>query len=399
MFGADRNVYSQPGEWQISLSSRNLVSNRHYNGTVEQVHRQELENYVTNRQNLADLTLSRTLTERLSVTVGIPYVNSSWARRDPRFPLPAARREIQQDGRGLGDISVAGRYWIFDPGTHVDWNVAAGLGVKTPTGNANAQDLLPNRAGFDPALRSVDQSVQPGDGGWGILLDAQAFWIVDRVMLFASGSYLANPRDANDTPSILATLDIPLTGDREGLGVNSVPDQYLARVGGSVALWKGFGASLAWRMEGLRRYDLIGGSHGWRRPGTAMFIEPGASYSTGQHTVSLNIPIGYYYNRHVNPYTGDDGDATFPRHIFLTSYSVRLGGGGARVTDQPPPASSVNRGTPAHPTAPPLPAPSAARATTETGRAQALDAGRHVSTSTKVVTPIDVVCLPLTFWQ
>ena len=55
-----------------------------------------------------------------------------------------------------------------------------------------------------------------------------------------------------------------------------------------------------------------------------MFVEPGISYRTGGHTVSFNVPLGYYYNRHANPYTGNPGDATFPRHIFLTSYSYRL---------------------------------------------------------------------------
>jgi hypothetical protein len=81
-------------------------------------------------------------------------------------------------------------------------------------------------------------------------------------------------------------------------------------------------------MEGLRRYDLFGDSHGWRRPGTAMFVEPGVSYANGRHAVSFNVPIGYYYNRRPNPYTGIAGDATFPRHIFISSYSVRLGGQG-----------------------------------------------------------------------
>jgi hypothetical protein len=79
-------------------------------------------------------------------------------------------------------------------------------------------------------------------------------------------------------------------------------------------------------MEGLRRYDLFGASHGWRRPGTEMFIEPGVSYQFGGHTFSFNVPIGYYYNRRPNPYTGNAGDATFPREIFLTSYSWRFGG-------------------------------------------------------------------------
>lgn len=326
VFGAHASPYSQPGEWQVSLSSRNLVSKDHYNGTVEQVQRQTLQNYVTNKQNLLDLTVTRVFTPRFSASIGVPYVNSVWASRDPAFPLPAARREVGQNGRGLGDISVTGRLWVFNPATHAKWNVAVGTGLKMPTGNAEAQDRFSGRT--DPAnkLRYVDQSVQPGDGGWGLMFDSHAFWRMKRAVLFGSGSYLANPRDTNDTPSILAVLGIATTGPREGLDVNSVPDQYLVRLGGTVPVWRGFSASLAWRMEGLKRYDLFGDSHGWRRPGTAMFAEPGISYARGRHAFTFNVPIGYYYNRHPNPYTDLEGDATFPRHIFITSYSMKFGG-------------------------------------------------------------------------
>jgi hypothetical protein len=327
VFGANRSVYQQPGEWQVSLSSRNLVSNDHYNGTEEQVQRQTLQNYVTNRQNLADVGITRVITRRLSLTLGVPYVNSSWASRDPLLPLPAARHEIAQNGRGLGDISLSARYWLLNPDTHAAWNVAAGGGLKMPTGNAAEKDTFPGRT--EPSVnipRYVDQSVQPGDGGWGLMFEGNAFWLVNRLMFFGSGSYLANPRDQNDTPSILTVLGInTTTGANAGLGFNSVPDQYLTRVGSSVAVWKGIGASLTWRVEGLKRYDLFGASHGWRRPGTEMFVEPGVSYSNGRHTFSFNVPIGYYYNRRPNPYTGNRGDATFPRQIFLSSYSFRFG--------------------------------------------------------------------------
>ena len=183
MFGARAISYQQPGEWQISLTSRNLVSNDHYNGTEEQVQRQRLQNYVTNKQNLADITVTRAFTNRLSVSFGMPFVNSSWASRDPAFPLPAERREIAQNGRGIGDISLGGRYWVFDPQTHNDWNVAAGLGVKMPTGNSRFQDTFPGRTDPTNALRYVDQSVQPGDGGWGTIIDAQGFWRAKRVTL------------------------------------------------------------------------------------------------------------------------------------------------------------------------------------------------------------------------
>ena len=340
VFGANASPYAQPGEWQVNVSSRNLISDDHYNGTVEQVERQHLANYVRNTQNLLDIGVTRVLTRRASVTLAMPFVNSTWALRDPAFPLPQARREIPQNGRGIGDITIGGRAWMFEPRTHKAWNVSAGAGLKLPTGNSRYQDRFIDRTTREEKLNYVDQSVQPGDGGWGVLMEAQAFWRVRRAFLFASGSYLANPRDTNDTPSILAVLGIP-TGEgtpNAGLGVNSVPDQYLARVGGTVPVAKGISASLAWRMEGLSRYDLFGDSHGWRRPGTAMFVEPGVSYTSGPHTVSLHVPLGYYYNRHRNPYTNRPGDATFPRHIFLSSYSLRLGARATvPATDQPPP--------------------------------------------------------------
>ena len=348
VFGADKSPYHEPGEWQVSITSRNLVSDDHYNGTEEQVQRQTLANYVRNEQNLVDFTVSHVMTKRLTVTLGVPFVNSSWASRDPAFPLPAPRHEIAQNGRGIGDISLTGRYWLFNPDTHSRWNVATGAGVKMPTGNSRFQDMFPGRTDPTNMLRYVDQSVQPGDGGWGLMTEAHAFWVLNRVLVFGSGSYLVNPKDTNDTPSIITVLGIPLTGNFAGLGLNSVPDQYLARVGGTVSVWKGFSASLAWRMEGLRRYDLIGGSHGWRRPGTEMFVEPGVSYSRGEHSFSFNVPLGYYYNRHRNPYTGAPGDATFPRHIFLSSYSFKFG-----KTAPPPSAPLPGSTTPKKEEAPP----------------------------------------------
>jgi hypothetical protein len=339
VFGANGNPYQQRGEWQASVTSRNLVSTDHYSGTVEQTQRQTLQNYVRNTQNLLDIGVSHVLTNRLTLSLGVPFVNSTWALRDPAFPLPAERREIPQNGQGIGDISVTGRYWLFNPDTHLDWNVAAGAGVKTPTGNSRYQAKFIGRVDRTETLRYVDQSAQPGDGGWGLMMEAHAFRQVKGAFLFASGSYLANPKDTNDTPSIIAVLELPLTtGQFAGLGVNSVPDQYMARVGGSMHVWKGFTASLAWRVEGLRRYDLFGDSHGWRRPGTAMFVEPGINYSRGAHSLSFNVPLTYYRNRHPNPYTGNEGDATFPKHIFLTSYSLRFGGRRVPLTPNEPPS-------------------------------------------------------------
>lgn len=106
--------------------------------------------------------------------------------------------------------------------------------------------------------------------------------------------------------------------------------------------------------EGLRRYDLFGESHGFWRPGTSLFIEPRISYSRGHHTFSANVPLACYYNRHASPITGNPGDATFPRHILLSSYSIRLGRRGPAAAPPLTPATPRRE-----PTLTPNPAPAA----------------------------------------
>jgi hypothetical protein len=76
-------------------------------------------------------------------------------------------------------------------------------------------------------------------------------------------------------------------------------------------------------------------------------VDPGISYSGGPHSISFHVRIGYFYKRHANPYTGNPGDATLPKHVFLTSYAVRLGRSARPpTTNQPngpatPPSSPV----------------------------------------------------------
>jgi hypothetical protein len=177
--------------------------------------------------------------------------------------------------------------------------------------------------------------VQPGDGGWGLMMELQGFKKVPHAQLFGSVAYLANPRDRNNTTSgsvNRSTSANPSTA--ADTAFNSVPDSFLARLGAAFPIRKtGFAGSLAWRIEGLPRYDLFGDSHGFRRPGVEMFVEPGISYARGRQFYSFNVPIGYYRNRFPNPYTGASGDATFPKHIFLMSYGYRFGSKGRGTTD------------------------------------------------------------------
>jgi peroxiredoxin len=326
VFGSS-NPYSQAGETQVSISTRNLRSSDHYNGTVEQVARQTNDTYVVNLQHMVDVSVSHNFSERFALNVGVPFINSSWGIPMPLSGGRASR--VDQVGRGLGDITVSGRTWVLPTDRFTSGNLAVGVGLKMPTGNSSDKDTFPNISGTNPQLKPVDMSVQPGDGGWGLTMDLAGFKTVRYATLFGSASYLANPKDRNNTTSIAYNISPaavpPINVD--GTSYNSVPDQFMARLGGAAPIGKsGFACSFAWRVEGLPRYDVFGESHGFRRPGVEMFLEPGASYARGSHVYSVQIPFGYYRNRFPNPYTGNKGDATFPKYIVLASYGYRFGG-------------------------------------------------------------------------
>jgi hypothetical protein len=334
VLGAQRDPYLQPREGQFFINYRSLRSDRHFSGTIEQVEREELGNFVVNKQQILDLGATYQLNRQFNITLGIPIlVYGSWS-----IPLPInppGTRQVQS-AEGLGDIILTGRYWLLDCNRYQRGNVALGLGVKFPTGNSNARDKFPDITGGNPQVKPVDQSIQPGDGGWGVLLDIQGFRQVGSATFFASGSYLLNPRDTNGTPSIISNLfggNVP--PQFADFRFNSVPDQYIARAGVAVPVpkVKGLSVSLAARIEGVPPSDVFGDSNGFRRPGYSIFVEPGLIYSSGRHTWSLSAPVATHRNRQANA-NGFEGDATFADYFFLAGYSYRFGGSKARA-EQP----------------------------------------------------------------
>jgi hypothetical protein len=74
-----------------------------------------------------------------------------------------------------------------------------------------------------------------------------------------------------------------------------------------------------------------------------MYWEPGVTITQGRHSFSFNMPVGYYFNRFPNPYTGAAGDSTFPEYVAIGTYSVKFGGKAMKhaaptvipATDQP----------------------------------------------------------------
>jgi len=325
LFGASEQVVFAPGEWQVFFNFRDAKSTDHYNGTKFQYQRQSANNYVSNTQQLYDLGASYNVTQRFSVSGLIPVVNATWSLPTPTSGTLGPRRE--QNASGIGDVSAQARFWLLDPVKHPRGNWSVSLGFKAPTGEHDAKDEYPDITATNDTLKAVDQSIQPGDGGWGVIFETQAYKTLKHMSFYGSGFYLANPRDTNGTPSIIVGLGLGANPAFADLLDNSVPDQYLARVGASFPVIKEtLSVSIGFRIEGVPRYDLVGASHGWRRPGYETYVEPGIVYTRGRSSYSVNVPIGLLRNRLPNPYSGNAGDATFPDYVVVAGYSYRFGG-------------------------------------------------------------------------
>ncbi len=101
--------------------------------------------------------------------------------------------------------------------------------------------------------------------------------------------------------------------------------------------------SLAGRLEGIPAYDALGGQVAYRRPGYVVAVEPGVSYRTGKHSISLFVPFNFVRNRvqsaadiadqNLQNSTIPDesqkvhvqGDAAFADYSISVNYSYRLG--------------------------------------------------------------------------
>jgi hypothetical protein len=312
--------YTGPDKWQVSTSWRYQRSFRHFVGSKEQVNREEDGSQVINTIHQAEIGIRYNASDIWSVSVGIPYLIAQ--RSSPiRDATGVVVDRTITHANGVGDITFTARRLLWHPRDHPDGNISLGLGIKIPTGQYSVVDTRTKLVNgqFVNSIETVDQSIQPGDGGFGAILDFQGFQRIAHsgCALYSSATYLINPSNENGVKTYRTA---------PGEGIMSVADQYLARLGFSYSnpSWKGFGASLGGRVEGVPVMDLIGGSDGFRRPGYAVSIEPGVSYSRGAHTFSLQVPIAEYRNRTRSVadrlVPGQHGDAAFADYLILIGY-------------------------------------------------------------------------------
>ena len=201
-----------PRRWEIEVDYRYFHSHRHFVGDEEQKHRETEQTEVNNMVHILNVSATYEVNPRFTLSLNTPILLSR--RYSERAP------DIVTHAYGLGDITLVGRTWLLPNPSDSRQNIAVGLGIKLPTGPYDVTDTVNTPLG--PVTRVVDQSIQPGDGGYGFVAEFQAYKAVKRVTLYSSGSYLANPRGTNGVK----------TGrSRPSEDIMSVADQYVYRAG------------------------------------------------------------------------------------------------------------------------------------------------------------------------
>lgn len=316
--------YDGPDKWLVSFTWRWQRSSRHFRGKEEEAHRKDENTEVINRLHQAELGVRYNIDKRWSVAMAIPYLMAtrSYALRNEDDVV--FDRAIVQ-ARGMGDVTVVGRCQLLDPEKSPHRNFVLGLGVKLPTGDNNVVDArrrYDDETGeYTSSVETVDQSIQPGDGGFGFVVDFQGIqrFADDRALAYVTASYLVNPEEKSGVLTYRR---------RESEAIMSIADQYLARLGVTWYPGAGFGVSLGGRLEGIPVEDLVGGSEGFRRPGYALSVEPGLSWTKGPHTISLAVPIAVERNRQRSVpdmmEAGRHGDAAFADYVVLAGYFRRF---------------------------------------------------------------------------
>lgn len=311
--------------WRVSVAHRWFESDRHFRGTHEEKNRRAEGSEVINDSHYLDLSLAYAISPRLNVTITVPFVS-----HDRSSVVRNSEREIllryHTQASGLGDIRAEVAGWLWDPATHPRGNILIGAGLELPSGDEDVRDTF---SAFDAATgqiiaveRTVDQSIQPGDGGFGIPLSVHAYRQLGAGFTgFVSGVYQITPEEKNGVPTFRSN---PFESEM------SIADTYLVRVGVEYASTAapGWTFSLALRGEGVPVRDLIGGSDGFRRPGYAVSVEPGVAFQRGQWTARLYVPLAVHVNRRQSIPdkqrsdqlgTYSHGDAAFADYSILSS--------------------------------------------------------------------------------
>lgn len=338
--GGELSPYLRPGDWYATVGFRYLHSFR-------DIHFEEEVPVPSPKPLYADthvygwlLGLAYQVTDRFALTLDLPI---QYATRDTYYEhtadfvhFPSGIHRTQ--AKGIGDLRLVGGVWLLDPKTHYHGNISLGLGVKLPTGNYRATDILYRPTG--PVYRPVDPAIQPGNGGTGIATQVDAFQKISNSMYgYLQGTYLFEPQDSNGTEYPTGDIRVPGSGKvNKPYRYDSVADSYLGRGGVGIVLWPQYGLALTLggRIEGIPHEDVIGTTtHGTRLIGHSVYFEPGLTFTKGRYTLSLTGPVAVYRHVGLDPVTerlarkihvpeSFFGYAALADYLITTSISVQF---------------------------------------------------------------------------
>jgi hypothetical protein len=311
-----RDAHNNAKRWTVTIGYRYQPSHRHFVGDVENVARDRLNTEIYNLYHLADIGVERQITDRWSVFASLPFL---FAHRNQLY-APSAKYVVN----GIGDFSFGARSWLFKPPTENGDNISLGIAIKAPTGKADVSQAA--ILGGNTIIATADQSIQAGDGGWGLALDTQGFKRIPKIdtEFYMAGVYLFNPMGTNGVPTFRNSAR---SHGRES--VMSIADQYLFRAGFGHAVPKvrGLAASFGTRFEGVPAHDVFGPSNGFRRPGYALSLDPGLLYTTHDYTFTINGPWAVRRDRTRSVpdiQNGIHGDAAFADYTVIMSLGKRF---------------------------------------------------------------------------
>ena len=308
--------YLQAGHWELELDYRHQFSFRHYVGDVEQTYRFELGNQVENKINLENMQVTYQLTPRWSFFANVPVLFASRRANDAIFTYHSA---------GIGDTILGAQRWMWDPEKNPSHNIQITAGLQIPTGDDNVQNAVIKNVGDSPVTVPVDYSIQPGTGGWGLVLGVVSFQNLGKTAQFYfNGGYIITPQ--NTTGKLrnpTATSQDPLTQ------YASISDEYLVQTGLAypISSVKGLTLTFGPRFEGVPAHDLIGKDLGFRRPGFALSLEPGFQYTRWKSMLAFSVGRALWRARVKSVpdiMEGKHGDAAFADWVWLASLTHRF---------------------------------------------------------------------------
>ena len=314
-------------KWQLSLNYRYFRSFKHFRGDHEEKNRVEDGTQVINNDNSIIIGVSYDINARWSIGLALPFLyidrSSLYEHYGNSLNSNPEQLRFHTHSVGLGDLRMMSYYKPLNARTRL----TLGVGLKLPTGNYHYKDYFHKRAsdGSDSLVHKVvDQSIQPGDGGLGIIFEANIFVPVGgKMSVYGYGVYMLNPRNTNGVRRSTSPATIPHGNEF------SVSDQFLFRTGAMYML-NSFQAGLGCRVEGIPARDLVGQNDGFRRPGYIISAEPSVLYSSGRNSFRLDLPVALYRNRTRSVYdvqqsietnTYRHGDAAFADWLISVTYA------------------------------------------------------------------------------